>query len=410
MSILDIHSIRQQFPSLSQTVDGRTPVFFDGPGGSQVTQLALDAARGYHAFYNSNLGSSFFSSVKTTEVLQQARQSVAALVNAPSAENIAFGPTATMLMFNFSRAIARDWQAGDEVIVTALDHYSNVSSWMQAAEDKGVTVHQVGIDEDTFELDYDELANKINANTKLVAFTYASNTTGSVVDAKRVIELAQSVGALSFVDAVHYAPHFSVDVQVLDCDFLVLSGYKFTGPHVAAMYGKSAHLNAFKPYKVEPAPKTAPACWEQGTQNFEGLAGLVAAIDYLASLSGQDDGDLLERLVGAFAKIDAYEQTLSAHFLAQAQQVKGLRLFGKPTVEHRTPTFAFRLDKGTPSEFADFCAKRVFGVGAGHFYAQGMCEQFGILNDGGVIRAGCLHYNTLEEIDQLFELIEEYLS
>lgn len=409
---LNIEAIRQQFPALNQSVNGKTPVFFDGPGGSQTTEQVLQAMRNYFAFYNANLGSTFFSGIKTTEVMQQARESVAALVNAPSSDNICFGSTATMLMFNFSRAIGRDWQAGDEIIVTAADHYSNVSSWQDIAKDKGVKVHQISVDEINFEIDYQQLASKINDRTKLIAFTYASNTLGSVLQAKRIIELAKSVGALTFIDAVHYAPHFSIDVQQLDCDFLVLSAYKFTGPHVAAIYGKAEHLSGLTPYKVEPATDIAPGCWEQGTQNFEGLAGMTAAIEYLASLSEitPTENNLRERLVAAFDKIKAYEKTLSAHFLAKLEAIDGVRLYGKSTTENRSPTFAFRLPKGTTTEFADFCAKQVVGVGAGNFYAQGLCEQLGIMQNGGVIRAGCLHYNTIEEIDQLFELIEAYLA
>lgn len=409
---LNIKAIRQQFPALNQSVNGKTPIFFDGPGGSQTTETTLKALRDYFAFYNANLGSNFFSGVKTTEVMQQARESVAALVNAPSADNIVFGATATMLMFNFSRAIGRDWQAGDEIIVTAADHYSNVSSWKHIAKDKGVTVHQIAVDEQTFEIDYDELASKINKNTKLIAFTYASNTLGSVLDAKRIVELAKSVGALTFIDAVHYAPHFSIDVQSLDCDFLVLSAYKFTGPHVAAIYAKTEHLEGLTPYKVEPATELAPNRWEQGTQNFEGLAGMIAAIEYLASLSGQEstDSNLRARLESAFDNIKAYEKTLSAHFLDKLKAIEGVTLYGKKTIEGRSPTFAFRLPKGTTAEFADFCAERVVGVGAGNFYAQGLCEQLGIMEDGGVIRAGCLHYNTVEEIDVLFDLIDEFLA
>ena len=409
---LNINAIRQQFPALNQRINGQAPIFFDGPGGSQTTEKTLDTMRGYFAFYNANLGSNFFSGLKTTEVMQQAREAVAALVNAPSADDISFGGTATMLMFNFSRAIRRDWQPGDEIIVTAADHYSNVSSWQHIAKDKGVTVHQIAVDETTFEIDYQTLASKINDKTKLIAFTYASNTLGSVLDAQRIIKMAKSVGALTFIDAVHYAPHFSIDVQQLDCDFLVLSAYKFTGPHVAAIYGKTEHLQALRAYKVEPATEIAPGRWEQGTQNFEGLAGMTVAIEYLASLSEQPatEHNLRQRLVTAFERINAYEKTLSEHFLTKLKAIDGITLYGKSEVEGRSPTFAFRLPKGTTAEFADFCAKRMVGIGAGNFYAQALCEQLGIMQQGGVIRAGCLHYNTIEEIDVLFDLIDEFLN
>ena len=233
-----------------------------------------------------------------------------------------------------------------------------------------------------------------------------------MLDAQRIIKMAKSVGALTFIDAVHYAPHFSIDVQQLDCDFLVLSAYKFTGPHVAAIYGKTEHLQNLRPYKVEPATEIAPGRWEQGTQNFEGLAGMTVAIEYLASLSEQPatEHNLRQRLVTAFERINAYEKTLSEHFLTKLKAIDGITLYGKSEVEGRSPTFAFRLPKGTTTEFADFCAERMVGIGAGNFYAQALCEQLGIMQQGGVIRAGCLHYNTIEEIDVLFDLIDEFLS
>ncbi|HAG38905.1 MAG TPA: cysteine desulfurase-like protein, partial [Pseudoalteromonas sp.] len=287
---MNIAQLREQFPALIQTVDGKSPIFLDGPGGSQVPQSVLNAMTAYLGHYNSNLGGAFFSSDKTVELMANARQAAADLLNAPSAQNIVFGPNMTSLTFSFSRAISRIWQAGDEIIVTNADHFSNVSSWQQAAQDKGAKVQTALINEADCSLDMAQFESLLNSNTKLVAVTYASNTTGSINDIKRIIELAHAVGALVYVDAVHYAPHELVDVQALDCDFLACSAYKFFGPHLGMVYGKTQHLEGFTPYKVEPAKDVAPGRWETGTQSFEALAGFIAAVDYIAAISGLDEG------------------------------------------------------------------------------------------------------------------------
>lgn len=409
-----LEAIRSAFPALQQRwgADNRRPCFFDGPGGSQISQQVLSAMTDYLGHYNANLGSPYLSSEKTLQVMADTRQSIATLLNAPSAEQIVFGATATSLMFSFSRAISRDWQAGDEVIVTALDHYSNVSSWLSAAEEKGVIVHQVPVNLATFEIDYQRLAELLNKKTKLVAVTHASNTVGSIVDVSRVVQMAKTVGALTFVDAVHYAPHHLMDVQALDCDFLVVSAYKFTGPHLAALYAKPSHLSSLRPYKVLPAADVNPNRWEQGTQNFEAMAGLIACINYLASLSGKlsERQPLRQRLVESFAWIAEYESFLSAYFLKRLAEYSEVTLYGKPDATDRTPTFAFRFDDDMPRNFSAYCGRHHVCVGDGHFYAQGLCEQLGLMQTGGVIRVGCLHYNTVEEIERFFVLLEQYLA
>lgn len=412
-----LDKIRAAFPALQQHWGGQdnathTPCFFDGPGGSQISQSVLSAMTDYLGRYNANLGAPYFSSEKTMQVMADARQHVAALLNAETAEQIVFGATATNLMFHFSRAISRDWQAGDEIIVTALDHYSNVSSWITAAEEKGVIVHQIPVDLDTFDIDYQQLGEKLSNKTKLVAVTHASNTVGTIVDVSRVVTLAKTVGALTFVDAVHYAPHHLIDVQALDCDFLVISAYKFTGPHLAALYAKTHHLTNLKPYKVLPAADINPNRWEQGTQNFEAMAGLIACIQYLADL-GDDESkglSLRQRLSAGFAWIAQHESHLSQYFLQRLAEYPKITLYGKAHSEGRTPTFAFRLDNDLPRHFATFCGKRHLCIGDGNFYAQGLCEQLNLMDNGGVIRVGCLHYNTQEEIDFFFSVLDDYIQ
>jgi cysteine desulfurase family protein (TIGR01976 family) len=406
--------LRQQFPALMQNIAGQSPVFLDGPGGSQVPQSVLNAMTAYLGHYNSNLGGAFFSSDKTVELMANARQAAADLLNAPSAHNIVFGPNMTSLTFSFSRAISRDWQAGDEIIVTNADHFSNVSSWQQAAEDKGVKVNTALINEADCSLDMAHFESLLNRKTKLIAVTYASNTTGSINDIKRIIELAHEVGALVYVDAVHYAPHEFIDVQALDCDFLACSAYKFFGPHLGMVYGKKEHLDGFTPYKVEPAKDVAPGRWETGTQSFEALAGFVAAVDYIAAISELDDShSRREKLSVAFAKTKQHEMALSEYFLTRLVNYPQIKLFGIDDLDRlheRTPTFALTFEGLEPRQVSEFLGKQHICVWDGNFYAQGLCKQLNVLDKGGVVRIGCMHYNTVEELDKLFDLFDELLG
>ncbi|CAH9055276.1 Cysteine desulfurase SufS [Pseudoalteromonas holothuriae] len=411
---MELTQLRRQFPALMQQVNGQSPLFLDGPGGSQVPQSVLSAMSAYLGYFNSNLGGAFFSSDKTVALMDDARQAVADFLNAPSKEQIVFGANMTSLTFSFSRAISRDWQAGDEVIVTNADHYSNVSSWRLAAEDKGASVLAARINEQDCTLDLAHFKSLLNENTKLVALTYASNTTGSINDIKQVVELAHQVGALVYVDAVHYAPHELIDVQALDCDFLACSAYKFFGPHVGIVYGKREHLEGFTPYKVEPAKDVIPGRWETGTQSFEGLAGVIAAIDYIASLSGMtQDTPRRERLAVAFAKTKQHEMKLSEYFLTRLEQLPQISLFGiadKSRLSERTPTFALTFEGFEPRQVSEFLGKQHICVWDGNFYAQGLCEQLGVMDKGGVVRIGCMHYNTVEELENLFMAFEQLLS
>ena len=414
--VFDPAIIRPLFPALNQYVDNRPVLFFDGPGGSQVPQSVLDAMNHYLGRFNSNLGGTFFSSTITTALMAKARQVAQTLVNAASANNMVFGANMTTLTFQLSRAISRDWQAGDEVIVTALDHYSNVSSWQQAAEDKGATVHQVRINETNCDLDYDHFNALLTTRTKLVAVTYASNVTGSLIDVQRIITAAHAVGAQVYVDAVHYAPHRLIDVQHLNCDFLVCSAYKFFGPHLGIAYIAPQWQQTLRPYKVEPAPNDGPARFETGTQNFESLAGFIEAVEYLAHYSRTLDTQSLslrQHLSRSFDYYQAYESTLSQYFLNHLNRYNNVTLFGldhQQNNRQRTPTFAIRIDKAIPADIAAFLGEQNICVWHGHFYAQGLCEQLNLMDKGGVIRIGCMHYNTFNEIDTLFEVLDCFLT
>ncbi|HHP0448313.1 TPA: cysteine desulfurase-like protein [Vibrio harveyi] len=407
----NLNQIREQFPALAQYHNDRPVTFFDGPGGSQVPQSVLDSMVSYLGHFNSNLGGHYFSSQATVDVMQSARESAQALLNAPSSGNIVFGANMTSLTFQLSRAISRDWKEGDEIIVSALDHYSNVSSWQQAAEDKGVIVHQVRINEHDCTLDLEHLQSLLSEKTRLVAVTYASNTTGSIVDVHQVVELAHRIGAQVYVDAVHYAPHHLVDVQAIGCDFLACSAYKFFGPHVGIAYIADQWLHSIKPYKVEPATNIGPGRFETGTQSFEGLAGVTAAIEYLAQF-GDEGASLRQRLEQSYALYNQHEQQLSAHFLHRLSALDGVNLFGinDESSQLRTPTFALTFDKFAPEFIAKTLGEHNICVWNGHFYALGLVRQLGLEESGGVVRIGCMHYNTTAEIDMLFDVLESILD
>ncbi|HEJ8022829.1 TPA: cysteine desulfurase-like protein [Serratia liquefaciens] len=397
---------RAQFSALTQHYNDQPVIFFDGPGGSQVSRGVLEKMTDYLGKYNANLGGHYFSSHVTGEVMNNARESVRALLNAPTPDNIIFGMNMTSLTFHLSRIISRHWQAGDEIIVTELDHYANVSSWQQAANDKQVTVHQIPLQQADCSLDVARLCEQITAKTRLVAVTYASNVTGSIVDIKTITEAAHRVGAQVYVDAVHYAPHNLIDVQALGCDFLVCSAYKFFGPHIGMAYIAPQWLQRLQPYKVEPATAVGPGRFETGTQSFEGLTGVTAAVDYLAQW-GTPGASLRQRLQESFADYHRHEENLCRYFLQRLQQIDDVQLYGSPQADcqRRTPTFALTFKRHAPEQVARRLGRHNICVGSGHFYAQGLIQRLNLQDSGGVLRIGMMHYNTLQEIDTLFELL-----
>ncbi|CAI0747270.1 Probable cysteine desulfurase [Serratia liquefaciens] len=397
---------RAQFSALTQHYNDQPVIFFDGPGGSQVSRGVLEKMTDYLGKYNANLGGHYFSSHVTGEVMNNARESVRALLNAPTPDNIIFGMNMTSLTFHLSRIISRHWQAGDEIIVTELDHYANVSSWQQAANDKQVTVHQIPLQQADCSLDVARLCEQITAKTRLVAVTYASNVTGSIVDIKTITEAAHRVGAQVYVDAVHYAPHNLIDVQALGCDFLVCSAYKFFGPHIGMAYIAPQWLQRLQPYKVEPATDVGPGRFETGTQSFEGLAGVTAAVDYLAQW-GTPGASLRQRLQESFTDYHRHEENLCRYFLQRLQQIDDVQLYGSPQADcqRRTPTFALTFKRHAPEQIARRLGRHNICVGSGHFYAQGLIQRLNLQDSGGVLRIGMMHYNTLQEIDTLFELL-----
>ena len=406
---LDPHALRAQFPALGRTVGPHPAVFLDGPGGTQSPTRVIDAMADYLRRGSRNHGGPFLTSREADAAAESARLAMRDLLNARRPEEIVFGQNMTSLTFSLSRAIAQTWQPGDEVIVTRLDHDANISPWLRAAEDRGVTVRWLDFNPAACTLALDTLPGLLNGRTRLVAVNYASNAVGTISDVARVAELAHEAGALVYVDAVHYAPHDVIDVQALDCDFLACSVYKFFGPHTGVLYGKYEWLDRLNAYKVRPAADEPPGKWETGTQSYESLSGVTAAVDYLADLGGAG-GTRRERLARGLAAIKAYEAELSEHFLRGVTRVPGLRVYGITDIEslaRRTPTFAIELAGHAPEDVAAWLGERGFFVWHGHYYAIAVMERLGTLDRGGLVRVGFVHYNTVEESDRLIAALRE---
>ncbi len=403
------YTLRAQFPALRQEMNGEPVAFLDGPGGTQVPNRVIKAMSNYFVRGSSNQGGPFLTSQQTDETVAAARRAIQALYNAHQPEEIIFGQNMTSLTFAMSRALARTWQPGDEIIVTRLDHDANISPWLMAAEDRGVTVRWLDFRPENCTLRLDLLPDLLNEKTRLVAVTFASNAVGSISEVAQVVQMAHRVGALVYVDSVHYAPHGLIDVQALDCDFLVSSVYKYFGPHTGAMYGKYEHLKRLAAYKVRPSSNLPAGKWETGTPSFESLAGVAAAVDYLARLGGIK-GSLRERIVRAMARITQYEREISERFLRRASAISGLRVYGITDIEcldQRTPTFAISLKGYTPAEVATHLGEQGIFVWDGHYYAIAVMERLGLLDKGGLVRIGFVHYNTMDEVDRVLNALND---
>lgn len=399
--------VRSQFPSLAQEAHGGPLVFLDAPGGTQVPRRVIDAIGGYLSKFNANNHGLFSTSKKTDEVIAHAHQAMADLLGC-RADEIVFGANMTTLTFAMSRAIGRGLNAGDEVVVTTLDHDGNVAPW-RALEERGVVVRTVDIRVEDCTLDMEEMERQINERTRLVAVGYASNAVGTINDVAQVVRMAHSVGALAFIDAVHYAPHGPIDVAALDCDFLACSPYKFFAPHVGVIYGKRKHLDSLTPYKVRPASNEGWDRWETGTQNHEALAGLVAAMGYLEELGSHvRPGAAIRRefLLSAMEAIRGYERNLVARLISGLLDIPGLTFYGisdSSQFFRRTPTVSIRLANQTPARIAEHLGNRGIFVWDGNFYALGLTERLGVEADGGLLRIGLVHYNTGDEVERLLE-------
>ena len=409
---LDLAWVRAQFPSLNQMVNGHPAAFLDGPAGTQVPQRVIYAVRDYYEKSNANTCGAFATSRRSDAILASAHAAMADLFNC-ALDEVYFGPNMTTLTFALARGIGRELQPGDEIVVTTLDHDANVAPW-RALEERGVVIRQVDIREEDCTLDIEDLRRKLSPRTRLVAVGYASNAVGTINPVEEIVRLAHDAGALAFIDAVHYAPHGPIDVRALDCDFLACSPYKFFGPHMGCIYGKREHLLRFRPYKVRPAAETLPDRWETGTQTHECIAGVAAAIDYLADLgrrsSHEKSPSRREEILAAYRAIRAHEIALAARLIEGLLKIPGLRFFGisdPARFAHRVPTVAVRFAKHTPLEAATFLGDRGIFTWDGNYYALNLTERLGVEKDGGFLRIGIVHYNTGEEIDRLLAALND---
>lgn len=417
---LNLSKIRAQFPALQGDA-----IFFDGPGGTQICQQSLKRITDYLVECNANHEGAFATSQKSDEILDEAHQAMADFYNASSPEEIVFGNNMTTLTLHLSRSISRMWDAGDEIVVTRLDHDANVTPWLLAAQDRDAQVNWVDFDLEDGTLILDSLAKALEKKPKFLAVGYASNSLGTINPIKKIIKMAHEAGTLVYVDAVQYAPHGSIDVQKIDADFLVSSPYKYFGPHAGVLYGKKALLEELKAYKVRPASNHLPHKFETGTQNHEGIAGVLGAIEYFEWVGKTFGGDYeagfaeegytgrVLNLKKAMAAIGAYEQELNQALLSTLGFVPGLQLYGPSDprkTEERVATFSFRLGDLHPRDVAEKLGERGIYVWDGNYYAINITERLDLEESGGMVRVGATHYNTVEEVRKLGEALTEIID
>lgn len=401
----DLSFCRNEFPSLTREIHGLPVAYLDGPGGTQVPNGVIRAISRYYEFSNANTHGVFAASRETDQVIERARESMAALLGAEDARQISFGQNMTTLNFALARAIGRIIQAGDEVIVTDLDHDANVAPWLTLAE-RGAVIRRVPVRPDAT-LDMEQFHALINEKTKLVAVGYASNAVGTVNDVVTVRHWTKTVGALLVIDGVHFTPHGVMDVQSLDPDFLLCSAYKFFGPHVGVLYSRKGALDALQTDKVRPQLNTAPEKIETGTLNHAALAGVTAAVDFIASLS-KSTGDLRDRIVSAMADVYHYEHELARKLYQGLRTIAGVTLYGPAVAdERRAPTVSFTIEGVAPAMVAEHLANHGVYVWDGDFYAVTVVQQLGLSEQGGLVRVGFAPYNTSDEVERVLALVQE---
>jgi cysteine desulfurase family protein (TIGR01976 family) len=398
-----IEEIRANFPALNRVHNGFPVAYFDGPGGTQVPRQVVEAMTDYLFNHNANSHWAFPTSNETDAIIANSRLALADYLNA-SADEIAFGQNMTSLVFHLARALGRNFNAGDEIIVTELDHHANIDTWRSLEKERGVKFRVVPMDIESGTLEFAELENLLNAKTKLLAIGAASNAIGTISDVKKACELAKQNNTLSFVDAVHYAAHELVDVQNFGCDFLACSAYKFYGPHIGVLYGRRELLEKIDFPKLKPSPNNAPDRAETGTQSHESIAGAGAAVDFFASLSSGETRR--EKLQNTFAEIHLRKKDLFKTLWEGLSEINGVTLYGQNAEAQRTPTIAFTV-KGFPSQtVSEKLATRGVFTSHGDFYAMTVVEKLGLQNEG-LVRAGCACYTTIHEVERLIEGVRE---
>lgn len=398
-----VEEIRSHFPALNREYKGCKVAYFDGPGGTQVPRVVVEAMNDYLFNHNANTHWNYPTSRETDEILANSRQSLADFLNA-APDEIVFGQNMTSLTFHLARALGRDFNAGDEIIVTELDHHANVDTWRSLEKERGVKIRVVPLDAESGTLEFNEFENLLNEKTRLVAIGAASNALGTITDVKRVCRLAKEAGALSFVDAVHYVAHNLVDVKDFDCDFLACSAYKFYGPHIGILYGRKELLEKTDFPKLKPASNHAPERAETGTQSHESIAGAASAVDFLASLSSGETRR--ERLQNTFNELHSRQKELTKILWQGLSEIEKVKLYGSDYAAPRTSTVSFTVEGFDAGEISGKLAERAVFASSGNFYALTVVEKLG-LGEKGLVRAGCACYTTVEEVERLIEGVKE---
>ena len=409
MTTFDVEALRRRFPALAIEQDGRPIALFDGPGGTQVPDSVIEAIATYYRTSNANHDGAFLTSRRSDASVEEAHRAIADLLGAADASEIKFGANMTSLTFHVSRSIAATMQRGDEIVVTILDHEGNVGPWNAIAADRGLVVRTVDIHDEDQTLDLDSLDAALGPRTKLVAVGWASNAVGTINPVAEIVRRAHAVGAWTYLDAVHAAPHLPLDVRAVGTDFLACSTYKFFGPHAGVLYGRAELLHQIPAYKLRPAEDR----FETGTGNFEGLNGVTAAVEYIAGVGAAygdaaPDASRRERVVAGMTAIRAYEMELYRRLVDGLEAVPGLTLYGitdRARFDERTPTAALRLEGIAPRAVAEALGAEGIAVWDGDFYATGLIERLGLLERGGVVRIGLTHYNTAAEVDRLVDAL-----
>jgi cysteine desulfurase family protein (TIGR01976 family) len=403
-TVATVDEIRAHFPALERRHEGFPVAYFDGPGGTQVPAAVADAMRDYLFHHNANTHWRYPTSEETDERIAGARVALAEFLNGRPDE-IVFGQNMTSLTFHLARALGREWMAGDEIVVTELDHHANIAPWRALERDRGVTVRTVRMRTDDGRIDWEDLERKVGPRTRLLAIGAASNALGTVTDVARATDLAHAAGALAFVDAVHYAPHELVDVQAIGCDFLACSAYKFYGPHIGILWGRRELIESLDAPRLEPAPQESPERLETGTQNHEGIVGAAAAVRFLASLAGTPRAlTQRESLRRAFDELHRRGDALVTRLWNGLAAIGGVTLYGPPPGTPRTPTLAFTFAGRGTDDIATALSKHGLFLSNGDFYAATVVERLGRAPDG-LMRAGCSCYSTESEVDRLLEAV-----
>ena len=407
-STRSVEGIRESFPALRRTEGGTPVAYFDGPGGTQTPRVVAEAMTEYLLHHNANTHWAYPTSAETDAMLADARVTLADFLGATAGE-ISFGANMTTILFHIARAIGRGIEPGDEIVVTELDHHANIAPWQALARERGAVLRWLPLDLTTFRHEEGALARLLSPRTKVVAIGAASNIVGTITDVAPMVAMARDAGAITVVDAVHYAPHSLVDVAAIGADFLLCSAYKFYGPHIGVCYGRHDATASLDLPRLEPAPDYVPECLETGTQNHEGIVGAAAAVDFLASLAGDGAQSRRARLRAVFDSLHARGDALLGELWEGLASIDGVTLYGPPPGTPRTPTLSFRVPGHSSEALARLLVPRGVYVSHGDFYASTVARKLGLAEEG-LVRAGCSCYTTSDEVARLVGGVREIVG